>query len=61
VTHGKAWIEMAHRYSASAIGVLVIALAVLAIVERAGSGSMPRRSGQWRRSSGFSARARSAR
>jgi len=34
VTHGKAWIEMAHRYSASAIGVLVIALAALAIVER---------------------------
>ena len=33
VTHGKAWIEMAHRYSASAIGVLVIALTVLAIVE----------------------------
>jgi cytochrome c oxidase assembly protein subunit 15 len=34
VTHGKAWIEMAHRYSASAIGVLVIALAALAIAER---------------------------
>ena len=33
VTHGKAWIEMAHRYAASAIGILVIALAVLAIVE----------------------------
>ncbi len=33
VTHGKAWIEMAHRYSATAIGVLVIALAALAIVE----------------------------
>jgi cytochrome c oxidase assembly protein subunit 15 len=33
VTHGKAWIEMAHRYSASAIGVLVIALAALAIIE----------------------------
>ncbi|MCE9659521.1 MAG: COX15/CtaA family protein [Burkholderiales bacterium] len=33
VTHGKAWIEMAHRYSAAAIGVLVIALAVLAIFE----------------------------
>lgn len=33
VTHGKAWIEMAHRYSASAIGVLVIALAALAFVE----------------------------
>ena len=34
VTHTKAWIEMAHRYSATAIGVLVIALAVLAILER---------------------------
>jgi cytochrome c oxidase assembly protein subunit 15 len=33
VTHGKAWIEMAHRYAASAIGVLVLALALLAIVE----------------------------
>jgi cytochrome c oxidase assembly protein subunit 15 len=33
VTHGKAWIEMAHRYSASAIGVLVIVLAVVAVVE----------------------------
>jgi len=34
VTHGKAWIEMAHRYSASAIGILVIVLAALAVVER---------------------------
>ena len=33
VTHGKAWIEMAHRYSATAIGVLVIVLTVLAIAE----------------------------
>jgi len=33
VTHGKAWIEMAHRYSAAAIGVLVIALTTLAIAE----------------------------
>ena len=33
VTHGKAWIEMAHRYSATAIGVLVIALAAFVIVE----------------------------
>ena len=33
VTHGKAWIEMAHRYSATAIGVLVLVLAALAIVE----------------------------
>jgi cytochrome c oxidase assembly protein subunit 15 len=34
VTPAKAWIEMAHRYSATAIGVLVIALAALAIFER---------------------------
>lgn len=33
VTHGKAWIEMAHRYSATAIGVLVIALTALAVAE----------------------------
>lgn len=30
VTQQKAWIEMAHRYSATAIGVLVVVLAVLA-------------------------------
>ena len=33
VTHYKAWIEMAHRYSATAIGVLVLVLAGLAITE----------------------------
>ncbi|MEP7302354.1 MAG: COX15/CtaA family protein [Caldimonas sp.] len=33
VTHGKAWIEMTHRYSATAIGVLVVTLAALAVVE----------------------------
>jgi cytochrome c oxidase assembly protein subunit 15 len=33
VTRGKAWIEMAHRYSATAIGVLVVALAAWAMVE----------------------------
>ncbi|HEY4956660.1 MAG TPA: COX15/CtaA family protein, partial [Caldimonas sp.] len=31
VTVTKAWIEMAHRYSATAIGVLVVILAALAI------------------------------
>ncbi len=62
VTHGKAWIEMVHRYSASAIGVLVIALAALAIVERRrAAASTPRRGGPWRRWSGFSPRAPSAR
>ena len=30
VTHSKAWVEMAHRYSATAIGLLLIALAVAA-------------------------------
>jgi cytochrome c oxidase assembly protein subunit 15 len=34
VTHTKAWIEMAHRYAATAIGVLVIALTVLTLLER---------------------------
>ncbi len=33
VTHDKAWIEMAHRYSATAIGVLVVALTALVVVE----------------------------
>jgi len=28
VTHGKAWVEMVHRYLATAVGVLIIALAV---------------------------------
>ena len=31
VTHGKAWIEMGHRYGATAIGLLIIALVVLAV------------------------------
>ena len=29
VTHGKAWIEMIHRYLASAVGVLILVLAAL--------------------------------
>jgi cytochrome c oxidase assembly protein subunit 15 len=32
VTHRKAWIEMAHRYSATAIGLLIAALVALAVV-----------------------------
>src|SRR5690606_36014966 len=35
VTHGKAWVEMVHRYLASGVGVLIIALTVLAWRERA--------------------------
>lgn len=43
VTQQKAWIEMTHRYSATAIGVLVIVLAVLAWREwrRGGTRSTP--------------------
>ena len=33
VTHGKAWVEMIHRYLATAVGVLIIALAVLTWIE----------------------------
>ena len=29
VTHGKAWVEMVHRYLATAVGVLIIALTLL--------------------------------
>ncbi len=29
VTHGKAWVEMVHRYLATGVGVLIIALTVL--------------------------------
>jgi heme a synthase len=30
VTHGKAWIEMAHRYLATAVGVLIVAMTAMA-------------------------------
>ncbi|MEO8835263.1 MAG: COX15/CtaA family protein [Caldimonas sp.] len=44
VTAHKAWIEMAHRYSATAIGFLVIVLVVLAVREsrRPGSAVSPK-------------------
>ena len=35
VTHGKAWVEMVHRYLATAVGVLIIALTVGAWRQRA--------------------------
>ena len=34
VTHGKAWIEMVHRYAATSVGVLILFLAVCSIVFR---------------------------
>lgn len=39
VTHGKAWIEMIHRYLATGVGVLIIALVVLSVLWRDGGGS----------------------
>ena len=41
VTHGKAWIEMVHRYLATGVGVLILTLAVASWVE-----SRRRKSGQ---------------
>lgn len=38
VTHGKAWVEMVHRYLATAVGVLIIALTVGAWRQRARGG-----------------------
>jgi heme a synthase len=34
VTHGKAWIEMIHRYFATAVGVLILTIAAVAWVQR---------------------------
>jgi cytochrome c oxidase assembly protein subunit 15 len=33
VTHGKAWVEMIHRYLATAVGVLILALTVMSWIE----------------------------
>ena len=43
VTHGKAWVEMIHRYLATSVGVLIIVLTVAAWVRqrRGGAGSAP--------------------
>lgn len=35
VTHGKAWVEMVHRYLATGVGVLILVLAVFSWVEHA--------------------------
>ena len=34
VTHGKAWVEMIHRYLSSGVGVLILTLAVASWVQR---------------------------
>lgn len=35
VTHGKAWVEMIHRYLATGVGVLILVLAITTWLERA--------------------------
>ena len=44
VTHGKAWVEMIHRYLATGVGVLIIVLTVSAWLQqrRAARGGAPR-------------------
>ena len=63
VTHGKAWIEMVHRYLATGVGVLIIVLAVLAVVELARGAAVGTSPcvGAARRWSGSACRAPSAR
>lgn len=34
VTHGKAWVEMIHRYLATSVGVLILVLAIASWLER---------------------------
>lgn len=38
VTHGKAWVEMIHRYLATSVGVLILVLVLLAWLGRRGAG-----------------------
>lgn len=51
VTHGKAWVEMIHRYLATGVGVLIIALTVAAWRQqrsaRQGQGPVPALSPWW--------------
>ncbi len=43
VTHNKAWIEMIHRYLATSVGALIVALTVAAWLGRFGRGAAVRR------------------
>ena len=51
VTHGKAWVEMIHRYLATGVGVLIIVLTVASWVQRLrarrGVGALPPLSAWW--------------
>lgn len=49
VTHGKAWVEMVHRYLATSVGVLILVLAVAGWRRRGGRGGqvLPRPINPW--------------
>ena len=47
VTHGKAWIEMVHRYLATGVGVLILVLAVASWRTRFGHGDKAPGAGRW--------------
>ena len=59
VTHGKAWIEMIHRYLATAVGVLIVTLAAATWLQRK-RGSSVDPGGPRRRSDGSACKAPSA-
>ena len=47
VTHGKAWIEMIHRYLATGVGVLILTLAITSWLQRRRGGANPGFSPWW--------------
>ena len=61
VTHGKAWVEMTHRYLATAVGALITLLAAWTWWAKRRRSSRSRRGGRARPWSGCACKARSAR
>src|SRR5512145_2965424 len=47
VTHGKAWVEMIHRYLATSVGVLILVLAVVSWLDRRRQGGQTGISPWW--------------
>lgn len=47
VTHGKAWIEMTHRYLATGVGAMIVVLAVISWRAAQRAGDAARRASPW--------------